>query len=304
MSEGKKSSSTQNILNVIIVIICGAIMGLFIYDYIHKNDEIAELRKAEFKRTEDETQQNEAKLKKLAMIYKEASHNNKAIKEIIGKDTADELGISDESSTNNGVVADDVSKKLSPIFDELEKKQGITDKKLDKIMNDLLDMLEKENKKTAKLRNEMKLSIEQERKIEEKLQTDLEETQKIVADMNGLLNELKAKYIDAKKDDSAIGDIIRCASAPAEFLRNTLTFDWFSGTDKKRAELKYDLKQRLILDRYNTIDSPNELKNLKKQQRVYNLERLRRADTRFRIRQVKPVETKTVIEVSEPEVIR
>jgi hypothetical protein len=171
-------------------------------------------------------------------------------------------------------------------------------------MNDLLDMLEKENKKTAKLRNEMKLSIEQERKIEEKLQTDLEETQKIVADMNGLLNELKAKYIDAKKDDSAIGDIIRCASAPAEFLRNTLTFDWFSGTDKKRAELKYDLKQRLILDRYNTIDSPNELKNLKKQQRVYNLERLRRADTRFRIRQVKPVETKTVIEVSEPEVIR
>ena len=303
MSEEKKGSSTQNILNVIIVIICGAIMGLFIYDYIHKNDEIAELRKANLKKTEVKAKIDEEKLKKLAKIYKEASHNNTVIKEIIGKDGTTET-VSADANTDKQVIADDVSKKLSPILDELEKKQGLTDQKLDKIMNDLLEMLEKENKKSIALRKEMKESINHERKIEAKLQEDLEETQRIVADMNGLLNELKAKYIDAKKDDSAIGDIIRCASTPAEFLRNTLTFDWFTGRDKKKAELKYDLKQQLILDRYNAINSPGELKRLKKEQSQYSLERLRKADRRIRIREINSTDKQSMIKIAEPEIIR
>ena len=307
MSEEKKSSSTQNILNVIIVIICGAIMGLFIYDYIHKNDEIAELRKANLQKTEtkikDEAKLDEEKLKKLAKIYQEASHNNTVIKEIIDKDGKPTTVLVNKNPDQQ-VIADDVSKKLSPILSELEKKQGLTDQKLDKIMGDLLDMLEKENKKSIALRQEMKESIIYERKLEAKLQRNLEETQKVVADMNGLVNELKAKYIDEKKDDSAIGDIIRCASAPAEFVRNTLTFDWFTGRDKKKAEIKYDLKQELILDRYNAIDSPTELNKLKKAQSQYNLKKLRKAEKRIRIREINPTDTKSTTKIAEPEVIR
>ncbi len=52
MENEKKTNSSQNVLNVILVIICGAIMGLFVYDYINKNDQIAEYKADQKKQIE------------------------------------------------------------------------------------------------------------------------------------------------------------------------------------------------------------------------------------------------------------
>jgi hypothetical protein len=155
----------------------------------------------------------------------------------------------------------------------------------------------------------MKDAIKNERKIESQLRARLIETQKIVADMNGLLNDLKARYIAEVKDDSAIGDIIRCANAPAEFLRNTLTFDWFNGSDKNRAAVKYDIEQKLIMDKYNLIDDPEALKSLKEAQTFFTLEKLRRND-RFiymkkrELNQRRALMDENKIDAANPEVIR
>jgi len=311
MSEEGKKSSTQNILNVILVIICGALMGWFIYENINKNDQLAEYHKAEITRTEKYREANAEKLKKLANIYKESSFNNKAVEEIITTENGDKVVkvTKVHGKPMSEMIANDVSKKIDPALKVLSEKQGLTDKKLNKIMDELLTMLEEENKKSAALRKEMKDAIKNERKIESQLRARLIETQKIVADMNGLLNDLKARYIAEVKDDSAIGDIIRCANAPAEFLRNTLTFDWFNGSDKNRAAVKYDIEQKLIMDKYNLIDDPKALKSLKEAQTFFTLEKLRRND-RFiymkkrELNQRRALMDENKIDTANPEVIR
>ena len=300
--EGKKTSS-QNILNIILVIICGALMGWFIYENINKNDQLAEYRKAEMKRYEKERDADAEKIKKLANIFKETSYNNQAVKEIITTENGKKVVKLAKGKPVSETIADDVSKKIDPALKALDKKQGLTDKKLDKIMNELLSMLEEENKKSVMLRKEMQKAIKNERQIEENLSNKLGETQKIVADMNGLLNDLKARYLAEVKDDSAIGDIIRCASAPAEFLRNTLTFDWFNGSDKSRAAVKYDIEQKLIMDRYNLIDDPKALKRLKEAQSYFTLEKLRRNDRFIYMKKRVDHNNGTVIEEKEIETV-
>lgn len=246
MATENKSSSFQGILSIISVIICAAIMGLFIYDYINKNDQIAEYKKEALVREREKEGQYLQKVKKIAALYKQTSFNN----------SSDGLVSDEENEQIKEDIAKNVSSNLSPIMSKMDESQGVTNDKLDKIMGELIVLLEKESSKSAKIRKKMSDAIARERKIERKLQFELTETQKIVTDLNGMVSELKALYISEHEDDSAIGDIIRCASAPPKFLKNTLMFDWFIGNSKKRAKRSISLKQKDILERYNIIGDP------------------------------------------------
>jgi hypothetical protein len=280
MENEKKTSSSQNVLNIILVIICGAIMGLFVYDYINKNDQIAEYKNSEQKRIKA-TEEQLAKVNKLTSLYKEASFNN----------TSEGLVTDEENEQIKSDIARNVSSNLSPIMAKMDKSQGITNEKLDKIMNELIDLLEKETKKSKDIRKKMASAIEKERRVEARLQRDLSETQKTVADLNGMVGELKALYVSSMEEDSSIGDIIRCATAPAKFLQNTLTFDWFVARDRRSAKNSIEQKQADIMERYNAIGDPAALRQLKLKRRK-------------RIKQNKQQKHKRRRKVSEPEIIR
>lgn len=249
MENEKKTSSSQNVLNVILVIICGAIMGLFVYDYINKNDQIAEY-KADQKKQTEVYQEKIDRINKVAKLYKEASYNNTPPEGLVSDD---------ENERIKSDIARNVSSNLSPIMAKLDKNQGVTNEKLDKILNDLINLLEKETKKSAEIRRQMADAVAKERVIEEKLQKDLTETQKVVADLNGMVSELKALYIAAHEEDSAFGDIGRAAECVPKFAVNALTFDWWASRDKNRAEVKVAKKQQEIMDRYEAIGNPGKV---------------------------------------------
>ena len=265
MENEKKNSSSQNVLNVILVIICGAIMGLFVYDYINKNDQIAEYKNSERKRVKA-TEDQLAKVNKLTNLYKEASFNN----------TSEGLVTDDENEQIKSDIARNVSSNLSPIMAKMDKSQGVTNEKLDKIMNELIDLLEKETKKSKEIRRKMSAAIEKERRIEARLQKDLTETQKTVADLNGMVGELKALYVSSMEVDSSIGDLIRCATAPAKFLQNTLTFDWFVARDRRTAKKSIEREQKNIMDRYNVIGDPAALRRLNAKRKKKHMKRRKR----------------------------
>lgn len=248
MENEKKANSSQNVLNVILVIICGAIMGLFVYDYINKNDQIAEY-KAEQKKQNDIYKEKLERIDKVAENYKQIAYSN----------TSEGLVSSEENEKIKSDIARNVSSNLSPIMAKLDKSQGMTNDKLDKIMDELIALLEKEAKKSADLRKQMGDAIGKERAIEDKLQKELTETQKVVADLNGMVSEVKAKYIAAHEDDSVLGDVGRAAECVPKFVGNALTFDWWASRDKHRAEVKIDKKQQEIMDRYEAIGNPNKV---------------------------------------------
>ena len=252
MENEKKNASSQNVLNVILVIICGAIMGLFVYDYINKNDQIAEYKSDEQKHAKVR-EERLAKAERLSNLYKQASFNN----------VSEGLVNDEDNERIKNDIAKNVSTNLSPIMAKMDKGQDITNEKLDKIMSELIELLEKEVKKSASIRRQMSAAISKERKIEARLQKDLTETQKVVADLNGMLGELKGRYIGALEEDSALGDLARCASAPAKFLGNTLTLDWWASRDKYNAKIEVDKRQKEIMDRYDAIGDPAALRRLK-----------------------------------------
>lgn len=271
MENEKKGNSSQSVLNVILVIICAAIMGLFIYDYMNKNDQIAEYKKEALNRERDNEEQYIKKVKKIATIYKQTSFNN----------ASDGLVSDEENEQIKEDIAKNVSSHLSPIMSKLDETQGMTNDKLDKIMNELISLLEKETKKSALVRKKMASAIAKERKIEKKLQFELMQTQKIVADLNGMVGDLKGKYISEHEDDSGIGDIIRCATAPAKFVRNTFTFDWFHGTDKRKAEKVINAKQLSIIERYDAIGDPQAQRELKMKKKRRAAEKAKRKSKKW-----------------------
>ena len=242
MENEKKNDSSQNVLNVILVIICGAIMGLFVYDYINKNNQIAEYKVEDQKRTKV-TEDQLARVTKLTKMVQDASFSN----------VPEGLVTDDENEKIKSDIARNVSTNLSPIIAKMDKGQDITNEKLDKIMNELIELLEKETQKSANIRTRMSAAIAKERKIEAKLQKDLTETNKVVADLNGMVGELKALYIDAHGEDSALGDIGRAVVAVPNFVGNTLTFDWWASRDQRRAENKIEKQQEIIMDRFEVI---------------------------------------------------
>lgn len=223
-------------------------MGLFVYDYINKNDQIAEY-KAEQKKQNDIYKEKLERIDKVAENYKQIAYSN----------TSEGLVSSEENEKIKSDIARNVSSNLSPIMAKLDKSQGMTNDKLDKIMDELIALLEKEAKKSADLRKQMGDAIGKERAIEDKLQKELTETQKVVADLNGMVSEVKAKYIAAHEDDSVLGDVGRAAECVPKFVGNALTFDWWASRDKHRAEVKIDKKQQEIMDRYEAIGNPNKV---------------------------------------------
>lgn len=249
MENEKKNDSSQNVLNVILVIICGAIMGLFVYDYINKNNQISEYKATEQKRTKA-TEEQLARINKLTNLVKETSYSN--VPEGLVSDAENEKIKVD--------IAKNVSTNLSPIIAKMDKGQDITNEKLDKIMNELIELLEKETQKSADIRSQMSSAIEKERKIEEALQQELTETNKVVADLNGMIGELKTRYLEAHGDDSSLGDIGRVVVAVPQFVGNTLTFDWWASRDKHRAEKEINAKQEQIMDRFEAIGNPEAAK--------------------------------------------
>jgi len=272
MENEKKSDSSQSVLNVVLVIICGAIMGLFVYEYINKNDQIAEYKTEDRKLREKASKEQLAKANKLITLYKQASFNN-----------VPEGLVSDEDNEQIKIdIAKNVSSNLSPIMAKMDKSQDVTNEKLDKIMNELIALLEKETQKGAKIRKQMRSAIEKERKIEAKLQKNLTETQKVVADLNGMVGELKVLYINAHEDDSTFGDLIRCVSAPPKFLKNTLTLDWFVATDRNKAKASINAKQNKIMDRYEAIGDPAVLRSIKASQ-IINRKKAENAARKIRI---------------------
>lgn len=245
MENEKKSDSSQNVLNVILVIICGAIMGLFVYDYINKNNQIAEYKASEEKRTKA-TEEQLARVNKLTDLVKETSYSN----------VPEGLVSEAENEKIKMDIAKNVTNNLSPIIAKMDKGQDMTNEKLDKIMNELIDLLEKETQKSAEIRAQMSAAIEKERQIEGKLQQELTETNKVVADLSGMVGELKVLYIDAHGEDSSLGDIGRIVKAVPDFVGNTFTFDWWASRDRRRANEKIEAKQIEIMERFEAIGNP------------------------------------------------
>jgi len=250
--EQKKTSWAQTILNALLIIVICAMSVLFIYDYVNKSNELAEYKKEE-KNKLIEKDVKLRKIQKVANLYKDTAYSN----------VSETFVPSEESENIKKHIALNVSKNLSPILDELNKDQDITNKKLDKILNELIELLAKETKKSQDIRKELDKAVMAEREKQDILQIQLNETQKVVSDFNGLTGELKAQYVAAHEDDSAFGDIGRAAIAPSKFVINTFTFDWFIARDKRDAQKKYDRIQGEIMEYYNCIGDPEALKQLK-----------------------------------------
>ena len=248
----KKGSSSQNVLNVILVIICGAIMGLFVYLIINMNNQLTELREreaknlAEVKATAVSTEQQEIdRANRLAEIVRQTA---------LGSVSATEgLVSAEEHEKIKADIARNLAQNLSPIMAKIDEGQGMTNEKLDKILNELIDLLDKELKKSVELRKQMAEEIAKERAIAATLQSDLSETQKVFAEMNGFAGELKALYASTMDDDSAFGDIGRAAMCVPQFAKNALTFDWFTSTDRVRQQNKIDATHREIMDRFESV---------------------------------------------------
>ena len=88
-----------------------------------------------------------------------------------------------------------------------------------------------------------------------------------MAALNALTSELKAKYLAAHGDDSALSDIGDTAAAPARFVINVFKLDWFEGSDLKNEQEKYDAIQSQIIEYYNAIGNPEKMQRIKNKQK-------------------------------------
>ena len=250
-AEKKSNSGSQTVLNVLLIIVCCSIFGLFIYDYINKNHELAEFKKQRKMQAAEKDIQLK-KIEGMANLYRETAYSN----------VPEGIVPSEESEKIKQQIAQNVSSNLAPILDKVNKDQELTKQKLNKVQNELIKLLNKETQKSRSIRQELARTLKSERARQDKLQRELTETQKVVCDMNGLVSELKAKYLAAHGDDSAFSDIGRTAAAPAKFVINAFTFDWFEGSDLKKEQRKYDSIQHQIMEYYSAIGNPAAMKRL------------------------------------------
>ena len=283
-AEKKRNSGSQTVLNVLLIIVCCSIFGLFIYDYINKNKEIAEYKKQD-KVLAAEKDIQLKKIEGMANLYRETAYSN----------VPEGIVPSEESEKIKEQIAQNVSSNLAPILDKVNKDQELTKQKLNKVQNELIKLLNKETQKSRAIRQELARTLKAERARQDKLQRELTETQKVVCDMNGLVSELKAKYFAAHGDDSAFSDIGRTAAAPAEFVINTFTFDWFEGSDLKKEQRKYDFIQRQIMEYYNAIGNPAAMRRLQTERAKRKKDYIKKRNAAKKSRKQKK---------NEPEIIR
>jgi hypothetical protein len=247
----KTNSGSQTVLNILLIIVCCSIFGLFIYDYVRKNDELSDYKKQE-KMLAAEKDIQLKKIEGIANLYRETAYSN----------VPEGIVPSEESEKIKQQIAQNVSANLAPILNKVNKDQEITKTKLNKVQNELIKLLNDETKKSKSIRAELAKTLRAERARQDRLQKALTETQKVVCDLNGLTSELKAKYLAEHGDDSAFSDIGRTAAAPAKFVINAFTLDWFEGSDLKREKRKYDAIQHSIMEYYNAIGDPVAMRRL------------------------------------------
>ena len=282
-TEKKSNPGSQTVLNVLLIVVCCSIFGLFIYDYVRKNNELEDFKKQEKLASVDKDIQLK-KIEGMADLYRETAYSN----------VPEGIVPSEESEKIKQQIAQNVSANLAPILNKVSKDQQMTKKKMDKIQNELIKLLNKETKKSLSIRRELARTLKSERARQDKLQRELTATQKVVSDLNGLTGELKAKYLAAHGEDSAFSDIGNTAAAPARFVINALTFDWWAGRDLKKETRKYNSIQRQIMEYNNAIGNPAAMRRLQ-------AERMQRKKAYKKAQQKK--HTKENIE-KEPEVIR
>lgn len=251
-TQKNKTPWSQTVLNLLLLIVCCSIFGLFIYEYIRKSDELEELKTQE-KLVSAEKDIQLKKIKGMADLYRETAYSN----------VPEGIVPSEDSEKIKEQIAQNVSANLTPILSKVNKDQELTKNKIDKIQNELIKLLNDETKKSMLIRQELARTLKSEREREDKLQKDLTETQKVVSALNGLTSELKAKYLAAHGDDSALSDIGDTAAAPARFVINAFKLDWFEGSDLKKEEQKYNAIQYHIMEYYNAIGNPEELQRIK-----------------------------------------
>lgn len=247
----KSNSGSQTVLNILLIIVCCSIFGLFIYDYVRKNHELADYKKQE-KVLAAEKDLQLKKIKGMANLYRETASAN----------LPEGIFPPEDKEKIKQEIAQNVSTNLAPILDKVNKGQVLTKQKLNKMQNDLIQLLKEETRKSKSIRAELAKTLRNERARQDRLQKALTETQKVVCDLNGLTSELKAKYLAEHGDDSAFSDIGRTAAAPAKFVINAFTFDWFEGSDLKKEKRKYDAMQYSIMEYYNAIGNPAAMKRL------------------------------------------
>jgi hypothetical protein len=245
---GNGGSTVQTVLNILLVIVCCVIFGLFIHDYIKKNNELAAYKQHE-REWMDNLKTRKKKVTKLADIYKTQAIANAT------DATAQEEDIvnSEERKKIQQEIANHVSENLSPIFLELDKDSNLTNKKLDKITNDLIAMIGKETKKSESIRQEMDKQFKAERAREDNLQKQLAATRAVYTDLYGYACELRQLYVDAHEDDSVLGNIGTAVMAPVKVVQNTLSFNPAFGRDKIRAGKETQKKLDEIKQRYESL---------------------------------------------------
>ena len=247
---------SQTLLNILLIIVCCSIFGLFIYEYIQKSNELETLKiQKELVPAEKEIQVK--KIEGMAKLYRETAYSN----------IPEEIIPSEEREKIKEQIAQNVSANLAPILSKVNKDQELTKNKIDRIQSELIKLLNDETKKSMAIRQELAKTLKAERAREDKLQRDLIETQKVVASLNALTSELKAKYLAVHGDDSALTDIGDTAAAPARFVINVFKLDWFEGSDLKNEQKKYDTIQNHIMEYYNAIGIPEKMQRIKKKQK-------------------------------------
>ena len=258
----KKNSNSQVVLNVLLVIVCCVIFGLFVFDYINKNAELTELKNQQKKQAEEKE-----------IILKNIKSSLEAYRTtaIANAPEPKENATPEEKAIYNEKIARDVTSNIAPLFtrispallnvtkgqkvtlkniEKLKSIQKLTTAELNKIQNKLLKMLKNETLKTGKLRKNYEKRIMRERAVQGRLQRDLTETRKVVSELNGMFCELKAKYLEGQKNNTAIGDIAKTAAAPAKFVQHFFTADWFKSREyrkEKAQELKKNEKEPEII---------------------------------------------------------
>ncbi len=245
-----KSVGAQTVINILLVIVCCVIFGLFVHDYLGKNAELAKYKQREHEWVES-TKARKKAVVRLAGLYKEKLKNNASI-EADGQDLPP-----DEQARVEKEIAKHVSANLNPILVELDKDKNLTNEKLDKITDDLVAMLARETKKSEQIRKEMAREMKNQRVSqqarEDKLRRELEDTRAVFTDLYGLAARLKTLYVDAHEDDSVLGNIGTAAMAPVKVVQNTLSLNLAFGRDKARADREFQKKLDKIKKRYKAI---------------------------------------------------
>ncbi|NOY74900.1 MAG: hypothetical protein GXP32_03805 [Kiritimatiellaeota bacterium] len=276
-NEPKASGSpSQSVFQAMFLIACFAIFGLFAYDYLKKNKEIAEYKSQESTRAkESEARARElevklTKVKELASLYKKTLRENTRNSELaenamkprdeivnVSPKQSKQIAVKSFASEDDDVVRINIARKVSsdlaPIISKVNKSQNLTNEKLDKAIADLITLLDKETEKSQKIAKSLTKALVMERRRGDKLQRKLTLTNEVVTELSTFTSELGTLYVNAHEDDSVLGNIGTAAMAPVKVLQNTLSLNFCFGRDKRDAEKIFKKRLKQIMARYRRI---------------------------------------------------